>query len=205
MTVRATSTTATRASRPRVLLREVTEADLTVFFEHQRDPAANAMAGFPARERDAFMAHWAAIMTDGTVLVRTVLADGRVAGNVMSFLHEGAREVGYWIGREFWGMGVATRALRAFLRIEPRRPLYAGAARHNAASIRVLRKCSFALLREDDDECLFRLGQRGGRGALGIRRGTPQDISRKARRDGGPQRTRADGTPGAFGDRRVHL
>jgi hypothetical protein len=41
------------------VLREVVEADLPVFYEHQRDREAAAMAAFPARERDAFMAHWA--------------------------------------------------------------------------------------------------------------------------------------------------
>ena len=38
----------------RVRLRDVTEDDLPIFFDHQRDPVANRMAAFPARERDAF-------------------------------------------------------------------------------------------------------------------------------------------------------
>ncbi|HKA21153.1 MAG TPA: GNAT family N-acetyltransferase, partial [Blastocatellia bacterium] len=32
-----------------VLLREVTEGDLPIFFEQQRDPAANRMAAFTAK------------------------------------------------------------------------------------------------------------------------------------------------------------
>ena len=43
------------------------------------------------------------------------------------------------------GRGVATEALSAFLRLEPIRPLYAGVAKHNVASIRVLQKCGFKL------------------------------------------------------------
>ena len=42
-----------------VLLRDVTEADLPIFFE-QQDSAANHMAAFTAKDpadRDAFMAH----------------------------------------------------------------------------------------------------------------------------------------------------
>ena len=35
-----------------VLLRDVEEDDLTIFFEHQRDPVANEMAAFAARDRD---------------------------------------------------------------------------------------------------------------------------------------------------------
>jgi RimJ/RimL family protein N-acetyltransferase len=43
------------------------------------------------------------------------------------------------------GRGVATQALAAFLGLEPVRPLYAGVAKHNVASIRVLQKCGFKL------------------------------------------------------------
>jgi len=43
------------------------------------------------------------------------------------------------------GRGVATEALSAFLCLEPIRPLHAGVAKHNGASIRVLQKCGFKL------------------------------------------------------------
>ena len=116
------------------------------------------MAAFPARDEDAFMAHWTKILADPTVTARTVLLDEQVAGNVVSFEHEGHREVGYWIGREFWGRGVATRALSVFLELVPERPLYAGVVPHNAASIRVLEKCGFTVTgREDGGDVLLRL------------------------------------------------
>jgi RimJ/RimL family protein N-acetyltransferase len=101
------------------------------------------MAAFPARERDTFMAHWDRVLADDTVVKKTILLDGRVVGNVVSFEHSGEREVGYWIGREHWGRGVATRALRMFLAHDGTRPLYARVAGHNVASIRVLEKCGF--------------------------------------------------------------
>ena len=141
----------------KVTLRDVQPADLPVLFEHQRDPAANEMAAFPAREREAFMAHWERILADETVRVQAIVADGRLAGNVVSFEHDGRREVGYWIGREFWGGGVASAALAAFLEGETARPLYAGVARHNAASLRVLAKCGFAVCGEEDDRVILRL------------------------------------------------
>jgi RimJ/RimL family protein N-acetyltransferase len=141
----------------KVALRDVEPADLPVLFEHQRDPAANEMAAFPAREREAFMAHWERILADETVRVQAIVADGRLAGNVVSFEHDGRREVGYWIGREFWGGGVASAALAAFLEGETARPLYAGVARHNAASLRVLAKCGFAVCGEEDDRVILRL------------------------------------------------
>ena len=132
-----------------ITLRPVTPFDLPVFYEQQADPTATEMAAFPARAREPFMAHWARIMADESVVLRTILYDGRVAGNVVSFLQAGLREVGYWIGHEFWGRGIATRALQLFLAELKDRPLYAHVAKHNAASRRVLEKCGFRLLRED--------------------------------------------------------
>ena len=127
-----------------VALRDVIETDLPVFFEHQREPEANEMAEFPARERDAFMAHWHnKILRNETGIAKTIVVDGRVAGNILSWEQDGHREVGYWIGKEFWGRGVATTALRRLLDLVATRPLYGHAAKHNAASIRVLEKCGF--------------------------------------------------------------
>ncbi len=125
------------------------EEDLPVFFEHQLDPEATRMAAFPPRERDAFMAHWARILEDETVVKKTILFDGRVAGSLLSFEQSGEREVGYWLGREFWGGGIATRALSEFLPIIESRPLYAHVASHNTASLRVLEKCGFSIAGEE--------------------------------------------------------
>lgn len=134
-----------------VLLRKVTDDDLPIFFEHQRDPEGVRMAAFPPRDRDAFMAHWAKIRGDMTKLTRTVLVNDAVAGNIGSWVDDASRRlVGYWIGREFWGRGVATAALATFVREVPERPLFAFVAAHNVASIRVLEKCGF-IVTEDHE------------------------------------------------------
>ncbi|BFU47653.1 GNAT family N-acetyltransferase [Krasilnikovia sp. MM14-A1004] len=142
-----------------VCLRTVEVGDLDVLYEHQADPEAAAMAAFPSRDRDQFDAHWAKILLDDAVVVRTILADGVVAGSINSWRADGRRLVGYWIGREHWGRAVATRALNQFLNEVPDRPLYAHVAAHNAGSIRVLQKCGFqrdhaqeALTPEPEDE-----------------------------------------------------
>lgn len=132
-----------------VSLRDVSASDLPIFFEHQHDPEANRMAAFPARDRDVFMAHWTRILGDDAITKKTVLFDGQVAGNVVSFEQNGQREIGYWIGRRFWGKGVATAALSAFLDLIETRPLYARVAKHNVASIRVLEKCGFEISGDD--------------------------------------------------------
>ena len=125
------------------VLRDVLESDLPVFFEHQRDPEAMRMAAMPARDEEAFMAHWRKILADEASTQRTIVFDGEVAGNALAFDLEGKRRVGYWLGREFWGKGLATKALTELLELETTRPLYADVATANIASIRVLEKCGF--------------------------------------------------------------
>jgi RimJ/RimL family protein N-acetyltransferase len=138
-------------------LRDVVEEDLPVFFEHQLDPEATRMADFPAREHDAFFAHWHRILQNRTGTIKTVVVDGEVAGNVLSWAHDGVREVGYWLGREFWGRGIATLALSAFVAETEERPLTAAAAEGNVASMRVLEKCGFVRVGEEDGMMLYRL------------------------------------------------
>mgnify|MGYP001766237963 CR=1 FL=1 len=136
-----------------VALRPVETAHLPVLFEHQSDPEACRMAAFPARGREAFDAHWVKILSDPMVRARTILADGRVAGDILSWTQDGEREVGYWLGREFWGRGIATRALRAFLADEGDGPVFGHVAKHNPASRRVLEKCGFVLCGEMRRAC----------------------------------------------------
>jgi RimJ/RimL family protein N-acetyltransferase len=126
-----------------VSLRMVEDEDLGVFFDHQADPEAIEMAAFSARDRDQFAAHWAKIRADDTVVLRTIVADGTVAGNIGSWEQDGHRLLGYWVGREHWGRGVATEALAQFVGEVTARPLYAHVAVHNVGSIRVLEKCGF--------------------------------------------------------------
>lgn len=131
-----------------VVLRDVTESDLPIFFEQQLDQTANYMAAFTVKDpadRAAFTAHWTRILGDPAIRAKTVVVNGRVAGHVGSFEQFGEREVTYWIGKEYWGKGVATRALSQFLGDIEARPLYARAAKDNFASIRVLEKCGFAV------------------------------------------------------------
>ena len=109
-----------------VALRDVRDDDLPLFFGHQLDHDATAMAAFPPRDREAFMAHWARIRGDDTVILRTVVADAEVVGNVVSWETDGARYVGYWIGKEHWGNGVASAALAAFVGEVGTRPLRCG-------------------------------------------------------------------------------
>jgi len=136
-----------------VRLRNIELTDLPIFYEHQLDVEATRMAAFPARDRAAFDAHWAAnILGNPRAFNQTILVDDQVAGNIGSWPQEDVRLVGYWIGKEHWGKSVATRALAAFLRLLTERPLHAHVASHNVGSIRVLEKCGFSLEHEETIE-----------------------------------------------------
>jgi RimJ/RimL family protein N-acetyltransferase len=153
------------------LLRDVRDADLDTFFEHWTDPDANRMAAFTSadpHDRAAFDARWERLRNDPAVTNRTIEVDGSVAGVIGSWGGEGERELTYWLGREHWGKGIATRALAEFIReVERARPLHASTAHDNVGSQRVLEKCGFRRVGsgrgfangrgEEIDETLFRL------------------------------------------------
>jgi RimJ/RimL family protein N-acetyltransferase len=131
-----------------VLLRGVEESDLTIFFEQQLDPEANHMAAFTSKDpadSNAFAEKWIKILGDDTINIKTIVYKGKVAGNIMSHRWFGKPEVSYWIGKEYWGRGVATSALLTFLDQLQVRPLYARVAKDNIASLRVLEKCGFTI------------------------------------------------------------
>lgn len=136
---------------PRVSLRSIIGTDLPTLYEHQCDAEACQVADFQARNRDAFLAHWAGILSDVRVIARAIISDAELTGHICSFDAHGRREIGYWIGRPFWGRGIATAAVAQFLCVEPFRPLYAYIAVGNIASIRVLEKCGFALSRKTEN------------------------------------------------------
>jgi RimJ/RimL family protein N-acetyltransferase len=138
------------------VLRDAVESDLDAFFEHQRDPEATRMALFPARDREAFEAHWRRVLADETVTKKTIVHEEEIAGNVVCWSQDGRRLVGYWLGSGFWGRGLATRALAELVVEVKTRPLHAWVARSNVASIRVLEKCGFVVAgsRTEHDEKL---------------------------------------------------
>ena len=88
-------------------------------------------------------------MGSDKILKRSVEADGRLVGHIMSFEMEGDREITYWIDHHYWGKGIASGALRLFLEIETTRPLFGRASTDNIGSIRSMEKNGFVLIAEE--------------------------------------------------------
>jgi RimJ/RimL family protein N-acetyltransferase len=137
-----------------VRLREVEQDDLPTFFAQQLDPEALRMAAFTVADpsdREAFDAKWRRILASEETTTRTIVVDDEVAGSVSKYRDPDlpGPEVTYWLGREFWGKGVATLALAGFVEVVTERPLYGRCAADNVGSRRVLEKCGFVFVRED--------------------------------------------------------
>ena len=128
------------------------------------------MAAFTIKEpsdRGAFDEHWKKVISDSSVLKKKILYRGEVAGHIGFFDLLGLPSVGYWIGKNFWNLGIATAALKEFVSGIKERPIYARVAALNKASIRVLEKCGFArigvessfseFLRKDVEELVMKL------------------------------------------------
>lgn len=133
-------------------LRDVTEADLPIFFVMQQDKEAIHMAAFTAEDpfdKAAFDKHWGRILTDQLVINKTIVVDGQVVGHVAKFVMDEKDEITYWIDRAYWGKGIATEALKQLLEIYTPRPIYARAVKDNVGSIRVLQKNGFVIEGED--------------------------------------------------------
>ena len=110
------------------------------------------MAAFGAADpsdREAFDAHWRRVLGNQSGIVRAIESDGELAGSILLWRDPDldAPEVSYWLGRAFWGRGIATRAVEVFLDVVPARPLYGRAASTNPGSVRVLEKAGFRLVR----------------------------------------------------------
>ncbi len=155
-----------------VQLRKVESEDLPHLYEFQLDRLSNQMAAVNPRSEADFYSHWQRILEDSSIFVRSIVADDELAGCISCFKSDGADSVGYWVGKRFWGKGIATRALQILVSEVETRPLHARVASTNLGSLRVLQKCGFKVVgrqhspanerfRECDEE-LLELGTQVG-------------------------------------------
>lgn len=129
-----------------IKLRPTMLSDLELFFQFQRDEEATFMAAFTAKDpadKAAYLEKWTRLLDDPTITMRTILANDTIAGSVAKFVMRGEAEITYWIDKPFWGRGIASTAVKDFLKIEKTRPIFGRTAFDNYGSQRVLEKCGF--------------------------------------------------------------
>ncbi|QYJ79569.1 GNAT family N-acetyltransferase [Shewanella acanthi] len=139
-----------------VSLRPITEDDLETLFVHQTDKIAAKLAQFSSRSREAFYEHWRLnILNRRDVLAYGIDVEGLLVGSICHWNSDGQACIGYWIERAYWGRGIATSALKAFLPLITSRPIFAHVAEHNIASQKLLLARGFQmtgeLIKEEGD------------------------------------------------------
>ena len=135
-----------------ITLTETEKNDLNAFFQFQLDKEANYLAAFTAKnpnDKIAYLEKYRKLLTEPTVNMRTIKVNNVIAGSVSKFVMENDAEITYWIDRNFWGQGIATTALKEFLKIERIRPIYGRVAFDNYGSQKVLEKCGFVKIGKD--------------------------------------------------------
>ena len=135
-----------------IQLRPTTIADLDTLFEFQLDPEGRHLAAFMSQDstnKEAYLAKYTRLLADPTVNNQTIMADSVIAGSIAKFIMGGDAEITYWIDRKFWGKGIATTALKDFLKIETTRPIFGRVAFDNLGSQKVLENCGFVKIGTD--------------------------------------------------------
>ncbi len=144
----------------RVLLRRWTVADAEALFKYASHPEVGPAAGWPphssvAESLEIIQTVFSAPEVYAIVLKETGEPVGSCGIMFADGVHSAAMgeceaEIGYWIGRPYWGLGITTEAVlalkeRAFADLGMR-ALWIGHYDGNHGSRRVAEKCGFVYL-----------------------------------------------------------
>ena len=158
---------------PRLILRPFAESDADALYPLAADPAVGPAAGWPAHKSPE----------ETRDVIRNVLSgpeccalcrreDGLAAGAVELRLHDRSRfaegetecELGYWVGRPFWGQGLmpeaAGRLLRRAFEDLGMEKVWCGYYEGNEKSRRVQEKLGFVPARTEYDKDVPLLGEK---------------------------------------------
>jgi RimJ/RimL family protein N-acetyltransferase len=139
-------------NEPDIKLRRTEVADLDCLFQFQLDKEANNLAAFTPKDptnKSAYLNKYTKLLNDPAINMQTIIIDNIIVGSIAKFEMEGKTEITYWIDRNFWGQGIATKALKYFIKIETCRPIFGRVAFDNFGSQKVLEKCSFVKIGTD--------------------------------------------------------
>ncbi|MCB0660188.1 MAG: GNAT family N-acetyltransferase [Saprospiraceae bacterium] len=135
-----------------IKLRPTQISDLDTLFEFQLDKEGGYLAAFMPNDhtnKEAYISKHSKLIADPTVNNQTILLDDVIVGSIAKFVMFDEAEITYWIDRMYWGQGLATEALKAFLSIELMRPIFGRVAFDNFGSQKVLEKCGFEKIGSD--------------------------------------------------------
>ena len=149
----------------RLILRPWQENDAKSLYKYAKDPAIGPIAGWPPHTSvedslNIIRTVFAAPETYAVVLKETNEAIGSIGIMFGNGLHSAEMqvdeaEIGYWIGRPYWGQGLIPEAVRRLLRrcFEDLgfTAVWCGYYDCNAKSRRVMEKCGFRFHHTEED------------------------------------------------------
>jgi [ribosomal protein S5]-alanine N-acetyltransferase len=110
------------------------------------------MAAFTAKDtfnKSAYVEKYSKFLLDPTIHMYTIRINEIIVGSISKFVMFDESEITYWIDKSFWGKGIATVALREFLKIELSRPIYGRTSFDNFGSQKVLLSNNFEKIGTD--------------------------------------------------------
>ncbi len=139
-------------STERLLLRPLKEEDAEDLYEYAKDPAVGPITGWPPhRSPEESREIIRRVLSGAECYALCLKTDGRAIG-VIELMpapggRESERELGYWLGRPFWGRGLMPEAARELLRRAFEdlgvTKVWCGYYEGNRKSERVQEKCGF--------------------------------------------------------------
>jgi len=140
----------------KIRLRNFTMDDVKGMMEiaNNKKISANLSDGFPSPFTEESARKFIKETLDSERISRFAIEyDGKHVGNIG--LHPGTdiysknAELGYFVGEEYWGMGIATEAIQQMIQFGFKEMdlirIYAGVFEYNKASMRVLEKCGLEM------------------------------------------------------------
>ena len=141
-----------RIETGRLVLRPWREDDAAALYRYASDPDVGPAAGWPPHKdvEDSLHILRTVLMDDHTWAI-TVTPSDEPVGSIGIFPgkqpeENGEYEIGYWIGKPFWGKGYVPEAVRALLDLYfsfGAERIWCAHAEQNRKSRRVIEKCGF--------------------------------------------------------------
>ncbi|WP_156308331.1 GNAT family N-acetyltransferase [Sphingobacterium endophyticum] len=126
--------------------------DLERLFEFQKQKEGIYLAAFTASDpgdKEAYLSKFERILKDPKIQNYTIFLNNIIVGSIAKFPLDGKIEITYWIDRDLWGKGIASKSLAKLIEMDSDRPIYGRVAFDNLASQKVLKKCGFIRIAED--------------------------------------------------------
>ena len=139
----------------RLIIRRWTLEDAESLFDYAKDPEVGPVAGWPAHKTNGKEAYALALKESNEAIGAIEL---KLRGNTKLTDRDDECELGYWLGKKFWGRGLMPEAAREILRHAfcdlGMTKVWCGYYTGNEKSKRVQEKCGFIPQKVIRDEYL---------------------------------------------------